>query len=71
MKQCIVCGEKDRDECPCTKEELLDRVEGLANLMISFATLVSTYSPMAINVANDMLKQHKEDQANMKEKDNG
>ena len=63
---CVVCG-KSYEECKCTVEELRERVEGLANLMVGFARLVKDVSPLALRVAEKVLTQYKEDQERMKD----
>lgn len=63
---CCVCG-KPHDECKCTVEELRERVEGLANLMVGFARLVRDVSPLALQVAERVLAQYDEDQEAMKD----
>jgi len=63
---CIVCGVSHK-ECKCTVEELRERVEGLANLMVGFARLVKDVSPLALRVAEKVLTQYKEDQERMKD----
>ena len=63
---CIVCGEQLAD-CKCTVDELRERVNGLAHILVSFAKLVDRYNPAAINVATSILKQYEADQEKMAE----
>jgi hypothetical protein len=62
---CAVCG-KEPTDCFCSKRQLQALIQGLGNLLVSFAELVASSSPLAINVANDIIREHEANVARAK-----